>query len=405
MIRKSPAKLPSDLKSAFDTFPFPVVDGLHVPELGEREKILLSECIDSGFVSSVGPFVDQFENELCKYTGAKYAVAVSSGTTGLQIALLSAGVGQGDIVIIPAITFIATANAVRHCGAEPLVLDVDELTMGLCPKELRNFFSDETSIGADGTRIHRETGKVVRAAVPVHILGHPCDVEVVGQICREAGVAMVEDAAEALGSSVGSKHSGRFGIAGVFSFNGNKTITTGGGGAIITDDQNFAKRARHLSTTGRISHDYEYDHDVVGFNYRMPNVNAALGCAQLERLDSLRLRQRGIFEIYREHFSGVKSVGVVEESPGRSSNYWLQAISLLTPDIEVRDAALVYGIGLGIALRPLWKPIPLVSAYSQLRHRDTPRAQAIYDSVICLPSSAGLMQDYLSKVDPGGNDL
>lgn len=404
MTQSLPIELPHDLKFALDTFPFVGAEGLHVPQLGEREKILLSECIDSGFVSSVGPFVDQFEDEICKYTGAKYAVAVSSGTTGLQISLRSVGVRQGDFVIIPAITFVATANAVSHCGAEPLVIDVEEVTMGLSAEHLARFFFEETSVSADGTRIHQETGKVIRAVVPVHILGHPCDIGALRDTCQEAGVALIEDAAEALGSFVGNQHSGRFGVAGVYSFNGNKTITTGGGGVIITDDPKFARRARHLSTTARISHDYEFDHDEAGFNYRMPNVNAALGCAQMERLTSLRDRQRSIFEIYKDHFSAVDSVNVVREPVGTTSNYWLQAITLSAPDIGIRDAALVYGRGRGIPLRPLWKPIPMVAAYRHLKHRDVPRAEAIYESVICLPSSAELIGEDPLSLAPRGHE-
>ena len=385
------SKIPGDLYSALLSFPFRGSEGLHTPELGDLEKIYLGACIDSGYVSSVGAFVDRFEQEVSEFTGVEHAVATSSGTTGLHVALVALGVGPGDAVIIPAITFVATANAVRHCGAVPIVLDVENLTMGLDPDALYDFFSSETRSSGDGQIVHGETGLVVKAVIAVHVLGHSSQITRIAEHCAEMGVPLLEDSAESLGTFFEGRHTGRFGIAGVLSFNGNKTITTGGGGCVITDDASFANRLRHLATTGRISHPYEFDHDVVGYNYRMPNINAALGCAQMERLDGVIARQRTLHRHYEDHFADVDTASVISAPEGSDSNFWLQAIRLSNPSLETRNAVLELAVSLQIPMRPLWKPIPMVEAHQRGLSRNTLTARAMYESVICIPSSPSLV--------------
>ena len=396
MTTEKPSTIPSDLRNSLENFPFREMEGLHTPELGELEKSYLVDCIESGYVSSVGAYVDRFESELAWFSGARNVVATSSGTTALHLALLATGVQPGDIVIVPAITFVATANAVAHCGATVVALDVEAQSMGLDPTILSQFLELETTRRADGTRVHTETGAVVRAVMAVHVLGHPCDVEAIAGVCKEFGVTLLEDAAESMGSYVGNIHTGLFGTAGIFSFNGNKTITTGGGGCVVTNDNELAQRVRHLGTTARIPDPFEFDHDVVGYNYRMPNINAALGCAQMERLPDLLSGQKELHNVYVEHFRGVETADLITEPPGRRSNYWLQSIRLRQGGKNSRDALLAYGAELGIPLRPLWKPIPFVKAYQGSEHGDVPVARELYESVVCLPSSPSLLRS-LSK--------
>lgn len=391
MTSETSTGIPSDLREAFEMFPFQGAEGLHTPELGELEKEYLSECINSGYVSSVGAYVDRFESELGRFTGAKFAVATSSGTTALHLALLAAEVKPGDLVVVPAITFVATANAVAHCGAKVVALDVEEESMGLDPRGLVEFFESQTASGPDGTRLHRATGAVVRAVIAVHVLGHPCDIKAISEVTERFGVLLLEDAAESIGSSVDGTHTGLFGLAGVISFNGNKTITTGGGGCVLTNDPLVAERVRHLGTTARVPHPFEFNHDVVGFNYRMPNLNAALGCAQLQRLPVLLARQRELYDSYLEHFSSVDAVQVVSQPSGRQSNYWLQAIRIHRGGRYLRDEVLALGAALGIPLRPLWRPIPTVEAHRGGLHGECATAASIYDSVVCLPSSPNIL--------------
>lgn len=384
--------IPSDLRKSLESFPFREAEGLHTPELGEIEKSFLEDCIESGYVSSIGAYVDRFESELAEFAGAKNVVATSSGTTALHLALLATGVQPGDIVVVPAITFVATANAVAHCGATVVALDVEKQSMGLDPTILSHFLELRTKSRTDGTRVHTETGAVVRAVMAVHVLGHPCDIDAIARVCREFGVTLLEDAAESMGSYVGNTHTGLFGSAGIFSFNGNKTITTGGGGCVVTNDNELAQRVRHLGTTARIPDPFEFDHDAVGYNYRMPNINAALGCAQMQRLPDLLSGHRELHKVYSEHFGGVASVDLITEPPGRRSNYWLQAIRLRQEGEDYREALLAFGAKLGISLRPLWKPIPFVKAYQGSGHNDVPVARELHNSVVCLPSSPSLLR-------------
>jgi perosamine synthetase len=273
----------------------PVV--LHEPRFVGNEWSYVKECLDSTFVSSVGKFVDRFEADLAAYTGAKYAIAVVNGTAALHVALRLAGVQPGDEVLVPALSFVATANAVAYCGASPHFVDSEERTLGLDPRALRDYLSAIAEIRG-GSCVNRATGRVIRSVAPMHVFGHPLDIEGMLSVARDFHLVLVEDAAESLGSTMRGRHTGTFGLMGSLSFNGNKTITTGGGGAIITDDASLAKRAKHITTTAKVPHRWEYQHDEVGFNYRMPNINAALGCAQLEQLAGFVTAKRALFKRY-----------------------------------------------------------------------------------------------------------
>lgn len=397
--------LPEDLRAAFDCFPFPSAEGLHTPELGQLEKEYLTECIDSGYVSSSGAFVERFESELARFSGAKYAVATSSGTTALHLALLAVGVKPGDIVLLPALTFVATANAVAHCGAIPIALDVEKGSMGLDHECLAEFLESQTKPGRQRGRLHRDSGASIKAVIAVHVLGHPCDIVRIREVCEKYGLSLVEDSAESIGSYVSGIHTGLFGSVGVFSFNGNKTITTGGGGCVVTHDKEIADRVRHIGTTARIPDPIEFDHDVVGYNYRMPNLNAALGCAQLERLPDILKGQRKLHDVYKQHFTEVNSASLLDEPKGCKSNFWLHALKLHRAELVTRDIVLDYGLAQGIPLRPLWKPIPIVQAHRHGMHGEIPVASTLYESVICLPSSPSLVNrssTHLGEVSESG---
>ena len=301
---------------------------LHAPVFAGNEKKYLEECIDSTFVSSVGKFVDQFEKMVVDFTGAKKAVAVVNGTSALHAALTLVGVGHGDEVITQPLTFIATCNAISYCGAFPVFVDVDLDTMGLSPKSLRRFLEDNCE-KVDGHIINKKTGNKVSACVPMHTFGHPVRIIEISKICREWNLPLIEDAAESLGSYAGDTHTGLFGKCGILSFNGNKTITTGGGGMIITNDKEFGQLAKHITTTAKIPHEWEFNHDMIGFNYRMPNINAALGCAQIEQLPYILANKREIAHKYRDFFTEI-GINFISERQGVRSNYWLNAVEFKT---------------------------------------------------------------------------
>lgn len=365
-------------------------EGLHEPVLDGRELDYVTACLASGYVSSSGPFVSEFEDKLAKYVGASHAIAVVNGTSALHLALVAIGVKPGDEVIVPALSFVATASAVALAGATPHFVDVCPKTWGMDPGKLREHL--RTSFRRDGEQLaNMKTGRPVTAIVPMHTLGHPCDAEGIRLIAEEFGLSVLEDAAESLGSFSGPQHTGLSGKAGVFSFNGNKTITTGGGGAIVTNDSDLAARLRHLSTTAKLSHRFEFDHDEVGYNYRMPNINAAIGVAQLERLPSLLDRQRKLNDVYTQALAKVEFGSIRSERPGSKSNYWLQAF-LLNPGFSgQRDEILDACLSSGIPVRPLWKPLDTLAPYRMSPSAPTPVAADLYSRVICLPSSANLV--------------
>lgn len=368
----------------------PETGGLHEPVFEGNEKKYLTECIDSGFVSSVGPFVTAFEESVRDFVGAQHAVAVVNGTAALHLALLAVEVRPDDEVIVPAVSFVATANAVSHAGAIAHFVDVDDATWGIDPVALRSHLAEIGQI-KDGRLYNQETGRPITAVVPMHALGHPVTIAPLLSVAEEFGLVVVEDAAESLGSWVGNRHTGLFGRLGVLSFNGNKTITTGGGGLIVTDDEALAKKLKHLSTTARVSHAYEFDHDAVGYNYRMPNINAALGLAQMEQLPGLLAGQRDLFGLYSRAFAGSHFGQVRQEQAGTSSNYWLQAISLPEAMNDAKNELIRGCVDAGVSVRPLWKPLNRLAPYASHPSAATPVTEDLYSRVICLPSSASLV--------------
>lgn len=367
--------------------PGPVV--LHEPKFSGNEWIYLKKCLDSTFVSSVGKFVDRFEADLAAYTGAKHAVAVMNGTAALHVALRLADVQAGDEVLIPALTFIATANAVTYCGAIPHFVDSEERTLGLNPQSLREYLKATTDT-RDGKCVNRVTGRVLRALIPMHTFGHPVDIEGVLAVARDFHIALVEDAAESLGSTLCGRHTGTFGLMGTLSFNGNKTITTGGGGAILTNDSEIARRAKHLTTTAKVPHRWDYVHDEIAYNYRMPNINAALGCAQLEQLPSFLTAKRRLFERYQEAFVKVPQLRVVSEPEGCRSNYWLQTVLLDESAVGQRDTLLAATNDAGVMTRPAWKLLHRLAPYCECPRMELPVAESLERRLINLPSSAHL---------------
>lgn len=363
---------------------------LHEPLFGGNEKRYLEECIDSGYVSSVGSFVSRFENELAHFVGAPHAVAVVNGTSALHLALVGVGVKPGDEVLVPALSFVASASAVVLAGAVPHFVDVSEETWGISPHSIRDYMTRFLDF-RNNVLTNPLTGRPVTALLPMNTLGFPVDGSGLAEIALEFGLAYVEDAAESLGSFVGGVHAGLAGNAGVFSFNGNKTITSGGGGAIVTRDPVLAQRLKHLSTTAKVPHKYEFEHDEIGYNYRMPNLNAALGLAQLEQLPQILERQRRLHTIYLQAFDG-REIGVIaSERPGTTSNYWLQAFVLDRTLREKRSAVIEACLSQDIAVRPFWKPLNRLSPYRFAPSSPTPIADDLYERVVCLPSSPVLM--------------
>jgi len=368
--------------------PAPVA--LHEPSFFGNEWLYLKQCLDSTFVSSVGEFVDRFENELAAYTGANYAVAVVNGTAALHIALQLAGVRAGDEVLVPTLTFIATANAVAYCGATPHFVDSDIRTFGVDPEKLRSYLDAQTE-QRDGQCVNSSTGRPIRALVPVHTFGHPAAIEDLMAVARDFGLAVVEDAAESLGSFYRGKHTGTFGQLGALSFNGNKIITSGGGGAILTNDKELARRAKHLTTTAKRAHAWHYNHDQIGYNYRMPNLNAALGCAQLEQLPTMRAQKRALFDRYVQAFAGIEGVEIAAEPPECESNYWLQTLVLDADRASCRDVVLELSNTAGYMTRPVWGLLNSSEPYRHCPAMNLQSAEFLAHCLINIPSSAYLV--------------
>ena len=363
---------------------------LHEPCFSGNESKYVQQCIDSNFVSSVGKFVDRFENELAEYTGAKYAVAVVNGTAALHISLLIAGVKPGDEVLVPALSFVAPANAVRYCGAKPNFVDSEERTFGMDPESLRNYLQCNTE-QQSGKCVNHNTGCHVRAMIPVHIFGYPCDIEGLLSVANDYNITLIEDASESIGSTFQGKHTGTFGLLGTLSFNGNKIITTGGGGAILTDDQDLAKLAKHLTTTAKIKHRWEYIHDEIGYNYRMPNLNAALGCAQLKQLPDFLASKRRLFARYQVAFQGIPQVRIIPEPEGSQSNYWLQTMLLDESVVDQRENILETTNNMGLMTRPVWSLLNKLAPYADCPSAKITIAKSLERRIINLPSSAGLV--------------
>ena len=362
---------------------------LHEPRFSGHEWEYLKACLDSTFVSSVGEYVDRFEADLATFTGAKHAIAVVNGTAALHAALLLAGVQQGDEVLLPALTFAATANAVHYCGAIPHLVDSNETTLGVDPAALRAWLAASTERRAN-LCINTRTGRPIRALLPMHTFGHPCDMDALLAVAHDFGLALVEDAAESLGSWYHGRHTGTLGRLGTLSFNGNKTITTGGGGAILTNDTELARKAKHLTTTAKLPHRWAYVHDEIGFNYRMPNINAALGCAQLEQLPAFLASKRRLFERYSDAFKDVPQLRLVAEPAGCASNYWLQTLLLDEPAADLRDSVLEATNSAGFMTRPAWELMHRLQPNLECPRAPLPVAESLGRRLINIPSSAGL---------------
>jgi perosamine synthetase len=363
---------------------------LHEPEFSGNEKKYLNECIDSTYVSSVGPFVDRFERELAECIGARRVVSVVNGTAALHLSFLLAGVERDDEVIIPTLTFIATANAVAYAGAVPHLVDSEETTLGLDPRKLDAHLEEVAEI-RDGRTYNRLTGRRLAAVVPMHTFGHPVDIEALAEVCRRWSLPLVEDAAESLGSTFRGRHMGNFGLVSALSFNGNKILTTGGGGAVVTNDEALGDLAKHLSTTARLKdarQPWAFLHDRTGFNYRLPNLNAALGCAQLEQLPRFVEQKRALAAAYATAFEGIDGVTFVSEPRHASSNYWLNAIRIDDP--AQRDSLLERTNAAGIGTRPVWTLMHCLPMYAAAPRMDLTTSERIAATLINLPSSAVL---------------
>jgi aminotransferase in exopolysaccharide biosynthesis len=356
---------------------------LHAPTFARREREYVLEAIDSTFVSSVGAFVDRFEQEVANYTGCARAVATVNGTAALHVALRLAGVRQGSLVITQALTFVATCNAIAYCGAAPVFIDVDLETLGLSPGALEAWLSENAYMDAEGACRSIDTNQEIPACLPMHTFGHPADLEGLLRVCADWNIVLVEDAAEALGSLYKGRHAGTFGALGVLSFNGNKILTTGGGGMILADEK-VGIRAKHLTTTAKVAHPYEYHHDEIGYNYRLPNLNAALGCAQLERIEEFVASKREIAGEYARFLSG-GDLQFISEPADCRSNYWLNAV--LCQDRAHRDALLVATNAENVMTRPIWSLMSDLPMYSACRSGDLTNSIWLRDRIVNLPSS------------------
>lgn len=356
---------------------------LHEPRFRGREKEYLLDAIDSTFVSTVGEYVSRFEEKMCEITGAPFAVATVNGTAALHTALMLSGVEPGDEVLTQPLTFVATGNAVSYCGARPVFLDVDRETFGMDAGSLEAFLT--TKIHQKGEVCYnRDTGRRIAACLPVHVFGHPCRIDLIEALCREYHLPLIEDAAESLGSTYRGKQTGRFGIFGVYSFNGNKTVTCGGGGALVTDNEELARLARHVTTTSKVPHPYEYVHDRLGYNYRLPNINAALACAQLEQLEGFLENKRELAHKYEAFFSSLNIPFVTEPNFCRS-NYWLNAVILANR--KERDGFLEAMNGAGIMTRPAWELLNRLKMFKGCQVENLKIARWLGDRLVNIPSS------------------
>jgi aminotransferase in exopolysaccharide biosynthesis len=359
---------------------------LHEPTFDGNESRYLQDCIDSTYVSSVGKYVDQFEIELAKFTGAKYAISVVNGTAALHLALNLAGVQTSDEVLVQAFTFVATVNAITYCGAIPHFVDIENENLGIDPVKL-NAYLNEITENRNGLSRNRITGRAIRALIIMHTFGHPSKLDDLIEIARKFNLTIIEDAAESIGSYYKGKHTGTSGLLGTLSFNGNKTITTGGGGAILTNNSDAAKHAKHLSTTAKIPHKWEFIHDEIGYNYRMPNINAALGCAQLEQLPRKLEGKRELFTRYKDELSIIKGVSIFEEPENCQSNYWLQTLILDQPNLAIRDEILEKLNSSGYMSRPAWNLINTLNSYADFPSMELETSRRLFDSIINIPSN------------------
>ena len=357
---------------------------LHEPRFIGKEKEYVMDCIDSTFVSSVGKYVNLFEEKIKSYTGAKYAIATSNGTLALHTALLLSDIKQDELVITQPLTFISTCNAISYVGAQPLFIDIDPKTLGLSHEKLAEFLKDKTIIKDNGKCYHIDSGKRIAACIPMHTFGHPVAIETIASLCADHGIALIEDAAESIGSTFKGKQTGRFGLLGIYSFNGNKTITCGGGGIIITDDERLGKMAKHLTTQAKIPHPWNFEHDYVGYNYRLPNLNAAMACAQMEQLEEFIKNKRALAEIYQNFFNSTDITFFTEPAHSKS-NYWLNAIIL--KDEKERDKFLKFSNDQGVMTRPCWTLMNKLKMFEHCTTENIENSLWIEERLVNIPSS------------------
>lgn len=360
---------------------------LHAPKFMGNEKKYLDECIDTTFVSSVGKFVDRFENEVAAYTGAARAVVCVSGTNALHMAMMLVGVERDDEVLTQALTFIATCNAISYIGAHPVFVDVDLDTLGMSPVAVRSWLEKNAEM-KNGECYNRNTGRRVKACVPMHTFGHPVRIDVLADICNEWGIELVEDAAESIGSYYKGQHTGTFGKVGAISFNGNKTITTGGGGMMLFRDEEMGKLAKHLTTQAKVPHRWAFVHDHIGYNYRMPNINAALGCAQLENLDRFVDNKRETAAVYADFFRNIPDIGFFTEPENCRSNYWLNAV--IMKDKKAQQEFLEYTNDNGVMTRPVWELMNRLPMFAGCETDGLANTQWLADRIVNIPSSVRL---------------
>lgn len=365
---------------------------LHEPFFGGNEWEYTKECLDTGWVSSAGKYVDLFEDKLAEFTGAKYVVVVVNGTAALHVCLRLVGVQSNDEVLVPALTFVATANAVSYCSAIPHFVDSSHETLGVCPKKLSDYLAEIALTKTDGTCWNRKTKRRIKACIPMHTYGHPVDMDPLIEVCRQYNITIVEDATESLGSFYKGRHTGNFGKISAISFNGNKIITTGGGGAIVTNDESLGKIAKHLTTTAKIPSKWDFVHDSVGYNYRMPNINAALGCAQLEQLPDFLLKKRLLAENYRKAFNGIEGIHFFTEPEFAQSNYWLNVLLLDERTKCDRDLLLERTNNNGIMTRPSWVLMHKLSMYKDCPKMDLTKSENLENKLINIPSSVGIVE-------------
>jgi perosamine synthetase len=366
---------------------------LHEPTFTGKEWNYVKDCLDTGWVSSLGKYVDQFEAMLAEFTGVKHAIAAVNGTAALHISLLIAGVDPGDEVLIPALSFVATANAVAYCNAIPHFVDSEEGTLGLDPLKMEAYLSEIAELRL-GQCYNKQTGRRLKAVVAMHTFGHPVDLDVLAAVCDRYHLVLIEDAAESLGSYYKGKHTGNWGLVSALSFNGNKIITTGGGGAILTNDSSLAKRIKHLTTTAKLPHRWEFSHDNVGYNYRMPNLNAALGCAQMEQLSEFIQLKRELANKYQEQFKAVSGIRCFTEMEYAQSNYWLNVLLLDEAYIDQRDSLLELTNSRGMMTRPAWNLLNGLDMYKESPKMDLKVAESLSRRIINIPSSVRLGEVY-----------
>lgn len=360
---------------------------LHAPLFIGNEKKYLNECIDTTFVSSVGKFVDRFEEKMAAYTGAKKAVVCVSGTNALHMAMMLVGVERDDEVLTQALTFIATCNAISYIGAHPVFIDVDMETLGLSPKAVKAWLEKNAELKND-VCYNKKTGRRVKACIPMHTFGHPVKIDELVQICNEWHLELVEDAAESIGSLYKGQHTGTFGKVGAISFNGNKTITTGGGGMLLFQDEELGKLAKHLTTQAKVPHRWAFVHDHIGYNYRMPNINAALGCAQLENLDRYVENKRETAQIYADFFKNIPNITFFTEPENCRSNYWLNVV--LLKDKAAQQNFLEYTNDHGVMTRPVWELMNRLEMFKQCETDGLKNTEWLADRIVNIPSSVRL---------------